>query len=30
VLGWLDPELADDRDLVAAVIDHGKAFSQKR
>jgi fructuronate reductase len=30
VLGWLDPELADDHDLVAAVIDHGKAFSEKR
>ena len=29
VLRWLDPELADDRAVVAAVIDHGKSFSQK-
>ena len=28
VLGWLDPELADDREVVAAVIDHGKSFFQ--
>jgi fructuronate reductase len=28
VLAWLDPELADDHDLVAAVIDHGKALEQ--
>jgi fructuronate reductase len=29
VLGWLDPELAEDHDFVAAVIDHGKAFFSK-
>ncbi|HET7014502.1 MAG TPA: mannitol dehydrogenase family protein [Streptosporangiaceae bacterium] len=28
VLRWLDPELAEDREVVEAVIDHGKFFSQ--
>jgi fructuronate reductase len=28
VLGWLDPELAADHELVGAVIDQGKAFYQ--
>jgi fructuronate reductase len=30
VLCWLDPELADDREVVGAVIDHGKFFSRNR
>jgi fructuronate reductase len=28
VLGWLDPQLAADQELVAAVIDHSNAFSK--
>jgi hypothetical protein len=26
VLGWLDPELADDHDLVAAVVEQAEDF----